>query len=113
MRNIGDLKEIVTVQKRAPTTTAGIGSDEWTDVGQYRAEVLHLSQKNWAAANAQYTQEIITVHLWSLTGKNMMPGLRVIWQGRPFLVTESIPNKPIPGITELRCTATAMEGTGL
>lgn len=113
MRNVGDLKEMVKLQRRNPSTVDGIGDDGWTDVGTYRAEVQHLSQKNWASANAQFTQEIITVHLWSLTNRVIQPGGRLIWQGRAFQVTESIPNKPMMGITELRCTAIEMEGTGL
>ncbi len=113
MRNVGDLKELVTLQKRAPETVNGISRDGWTNVGTYRAEVQHLSQKNWASANAQYTQEIITVHLWSLEGKTIQPGGRILWGGRGFQITESIPNKPILGMTELRCTAVDMEGIGL
>ena len=112
VRTIGDLKERVTVQKRRAVTEGGISRNEWVAVGTWWAEVMHLSQKDWSAASATYTQEIITVHLWTPLQGTLDTGARILWRGRAFAAAEVIPDKPIPGMTEIRAIGVEMEGEG-
>lgn len=112
MRTVGDLRERVTIEKRKTAVKDGISGDEWTAVGAWWAEVMHLSQKDWSVAQATYTQEIITVHLWTPRTGVVDTGARVLWRGRRYGVTEVVPDKPAPGMTELRAVACDMEGEG-
>lgn len=112
MRTVGDLKERITLQKRTAVTDKGISRNDWTDVGAWWAEIMHLSQKDWSAASATYTQEIITAHLWTPRTGVIDTGARLLWRGRAFEVLEVVPDRPIPGMTELRAVACDMEGEG-
>lgn len=108
MRNAGDLTELITLEKRSAVTKNGKSHDEWTAIGQYRAEVRHLSSSDFAAANARYDAEVIIVHLWTIPGQTMR-GMRVLWGGEAYRVKEAIQNRPMPGITELRAESCGME----
>lgn len=112
MRNTGDLRMRVALQRRTVTTLGGKTREDWETIGLYAAEVLHASARDFYGGAGQWYEEKITVHLRTPRTYSPAPGLRVLWQGRTYDVLEVTPDKPLRGITELRAAAAEMEGSG-
>lgn len=112
MRNTGDLRMRVALQRRTVTTMGGKTREDWETIGLYAAEVLHASARDFYSGAGQWYEEKITVHLRTPRTYSPAPGLRVLWQGRAYDVLEVTPDKPLRGITELRAVAAEMEGSG-
>lgn len=112
MRNAGDLRERVTLQRREVETVQGRSREAYTTIGTYPAEVLHASARDFYHGTGNWMEEKITIRLRALTSTRLAPGLRVQWQGRAFDVVEVLPDRPWRGFTELRAVNAEMEGSG-
>ena len=112
MRGTGDLKSRIVLMKRTASRVGGISRNDWEDIGEYPAEILHASARDFAAGGGGYAEEIVIAHIRQLTSVQLDSGLRFRFEDGLYDVTERITGKPKRGFIELRARRADMEGMG-
>ena len=108
MRQTGDLRSVVRFYRREANIDTGNGL-----LWRSYAEVYHLSDKALAAGGAEYSSGVLSVILRTPLQCRLLPGLRVVYDGGAYEVTEVLPDTPRRGFSKLRCVLTEMVGSGV
>ena len=113
MRGTGDLNTRITLLHRTVSRTGGISSNTWETIGEYPAEILHQSARDFAAGGGEYAEEIVIAHIRQITGVTLDSGLRFRHEDALYDVAEIVRHKPKRGFIELRARRAGMEGLGI
>ncbi len=113
MRQTGDLRSVVRLYRREANIDTGDGQVDYGFLWRSYAEVYHLSDKALAAGGAEYSSGVLSVILRTPLQCRLLPGLRVVYDGGAYEVTEVLPDTPRRGFSKLRCVLTEMVGSGV
>lgn len=113
MRQTGDLCNLVRLYRRNANIDTGDGQVAYDFLWQCYAEVYHLSDKALAVGGAEYSSRVLSVVLRAPITHHLFPGLRVVYDGVAYEVTEVLSDTPRRGFLKLRCVQAEILGAGV
>lgn len=110
MRQIGNMRSVVALYDRAPTTSGGESRAAWPYVGAYAAEVRGQTDRAFSSGDARYHESVIFVVMRALRTRRIVSGMRLSYLGTLYDIRDVVTDTPLPGFVKLRCLAVEMEG---